>query len=592
MGFRKLHFAAALAAFFLWGCSGSGSGSPGPQPGSPTPTSLTGSAPTSTSVTLTWSGQFSKYHIYRNDVEVATSTATSYTDTGLLASTPYRYFVRGESGSGLSAPSATITVTTPNMLTLDLAALVDPSSRSFMMVRDIEFDAAGNIYVTGGAFSANFPTTPGAYDRTFSSGGASTGSVGPSDVFVMKLNRAGQVIWSTLIGGPNHDRAYGLEVLADGSVVVAGRAGEGFPTTPGVIQPAFAGDNAPVGAYGKQDGFIAKLSADGSTLLWSTYFGDAGPGVLRDVGVDSNNKIYVAGASFGGLGFITPNAAQSTVRGSHDLVYARLNQTATGVEYATYLGGAEPVGETPGTPSITVTPDRNVYVAIEEGGNGAPTTANAYRQTSAGGVDFLIARFSPSDQLVFATYLGGAGDEDLETHNIAVDASGKVVIASITSSQNYPVTSGAYQTQYGGGANDGVVSVLSSDGRTLAASTFIGGNGGEDLQGVEFAPDGLIYFSGGSQSSSLRTTSNAFRANFSGVSDAILCAMTPDLKGAPYLTYIGGTGSEVSRALDVASDGAVAIGGVTASPNFPVTAGGSTAPNGGADTGWFALLTH
>ena len=68
--------------------------------------------------------------------------------------------------------------------------------------------------------------------------------------------------------------------------------------------------------------------------------------------------------------------------------------------------------------------------------------------------------------------------------------------------------------------------------------------------------------------------------------------MTPDLKGAPYLTYIGGTDSEVSRALDVASDGAVAIGGVTASPNFPVTAGGSTAPNGGADTGWFALLTH
>jgi hypothetical protein len=443
-----------------------------------------------------------------------------------------------------------------------------------MMVRDVEFDAAGNIYIAGGAFSANFPTTAGAYDRTFASGGSSTGSVGPSDVFVMKFTRAGQLLWSTLIGGPNHDRAYGLEVAADGGIIVAGRAGEGFPTTAGVIQPAFAGDTVGGGAYGKQDGFIAKLSADGSTLLWSTYFGDSGPGFLRDVGVDPGNKIYVAGAFFAGLAHITPTALQAAPKGSHDLVYARVNATGTAVEYGTYIGGNEPANETPGTPSITVTANRNVYLAIEEGGSGAPTTPASYRQSNAGGVDFLVARFTPTDQLSFATYLGGSADEDLETHNIAVDAAGRIAIAAISSSSNYPVTTGAYQSQYGGGSNDGVVSILSADGTNLVASTYLGGSGIEDIQGVEFAADGLLYLSGGSKSPSLRTTSNAFRTNFSGVTDAILAVLTNDLKGAPYLSYIGGTDADISRAMDVASDGAVVLGGVTASPNFPVTGGG------------------
>ncbi len=592
MNSLRLWLAVAVATAFLTACSG-GNSAPTPPRQASTPTGLSASAPTGTTVSLTWaaSSQFSLYHIYRNDVEIATTGSTTFSDIGLTPSTNYRYFLRGDSAAGLSNASATASVTTPNMLTLTFSELADPASRSFLMIRDIEFDSAGNIFVAGGAFSTNFPTTPGAYDRTFSAGGASLGSDGPSDAFVMKFNRAGQLIWSTLIGGPNYDRAYGIEIAPDGGIVIAGRAGEGFPTTAGVIQPAFAGDSNPVSAYGKQDGFIAKLSADGSALLWSTYFGDAEAGFLRDVGVDASNKVYVAGAFYAGLAHITPSALQNSVNGAHDLVYARLDATATAVEYATYLGGNEPAGETPGTPSIWVTANRDVYVAIEEGGSGAPTSSNAYRRTNAGKEDFLIARFSPADQLRYATYLGGAGEEDLETHNIAVDASGRLVIASISASSNYPVTAGAYQPQYGGGANDGVVSLLSADGASLVASTYFGGSGVEDIQGVEIAPDGLIYFSGGTKSASLRTTSNAFQSNFAGGTDAFLAAMTPDLKGAPYVSYFGGSGSDIARALDIAADGAVALGGPTASPKFPVSAGGSTAPNGGAYTGWLALLT-
>ena len=162
---------AIFAAAFLFGCSGSSSGgSPSPSPSpSPTPTptapsNLTGTTPSSTSVTLTWTGgsQFTGYRIYRNDVQIGTTTSTTFTDTGLSAVTAYRYFVRGETASGLSSPSGTITLTTPNMLALSLSKLLDPASRSNMLVRDIEFDSAGNIFVTGGALSASFPTTAGA----------------------------------------------------------------------------------------------------------------------------------------------------------------------------------------------------------------------------------------------------------------------------------------------------------------------------------------------------------------------------------------------------------------------------------------------
>lgn len=582
--------AVALAATVLLACSGGGGGGTAPPPSSAI-TGFTGSAPTGTSVSLSWnaSSQFSGYRVYRNDVEIATTSAASFNDTGLAPVTAYRYFVRGVTGAGLSDPSATITVTTPNMLSLSLASLIDPAARSYLMVRDVEFDSAGNVYLAGGAFSANFPTTAGAFDRTFASGGSSTGSDGPSDVFVMKISRSGQVLWSTLIGGPNHDRAYGLEIAPDGGVIVAGRAGDGFPTTSGVVQPAFAGDTSPNGRYGRQDGFIAKLSADGSSLLWSTYFGDSQSGFLRDVAVDANNKVYVAGAYFAGISHITGNARQGAPNGAHDLVYARLNATASTVEYGTYLGGNEPAGATPGTPSIAVTPSRDVFVAIAEAGSGAPTSSTAYQRNNAGGQDFLIARFSAADQLVYATYLGGSADEGLETHNLAVDGSNRAAIAATSVSSNYPTTGGAYQPLSGGGGSDGVISILSADGSSLVASTYFGGAGPEDVEGVAFAPGGLLYVSGGTRSSSLRTTSNAFRTNFSGVEDAFVVGLLPDLRGAPYVSYIGGTDVDIARAIDIATDGAIAIAGHTVSPNFPVSAGGSTAPNG-AYTGWHALL--
>jgi hypothetical protein len=142
--------------------------------------------------------------------------------------------------------------------------------------RDVCADAQGNVYMVGGTFSKDFPTTPGAYDRTYNGG--------KCDGFIAKFSPEGRLLWYTLIGGPYYDRIYAVELDPQGNVVVAGRGGPGFPTTPGAFQPDFQGtENGP---YDMQNGFVAKLTPDGAKLLWASYVGTGQ--LCRDVlGVSS-----------------------------------------------------------------------------------------------------------------------------------------------------------------------------------------------------------------------------------------------------------------------------------------------------------------
>ena len=134
--------------------------------------------------------------------------------------------------------------------------------------RDVVVDKSGNIYVVGGTASTDFPTTPGAYCQQLQTGGSQ--AFGPCDIFVVKFAPDGTLLWSTLIGGPNYDRGYGVEVDEQGYVYVAGRAGPGFP-----VKNAFGADFDGVdnGSYGMQNAFVLKLKPDGSDLVWASYVG-------------------------------------------------------------------------------------------------------------------------------------------------------------------------------------------------------------------------------------------------------------------------------------------------------------------------------
>lgn len=183
--------------------------------------------------------------------------------------------------------------------------------RSYERGHAIATDGHGNAFVVGLTGSQNFPTTPGAHRRT---------SFGV-DAFVTKLGPGGALVYSTYVGGRSTDEAYGVAVDAAGQAYVTGNTmSVDNPATPAVNE-AFPLVNAiqPVFGGGGIDGFVFKLSADGSTLLYSTYVGGSGAenqspnlvGTTGDIAVDADGFAYVGGQT-NSLNFpTTPGAIKS-----------------------------------------------------------------------------------------------------------------------------------------------------------------------------------------------------------------------------------------------------------------------------------------
>jgi uncharacterized repeat protein (TIGR01451 family) len=433
-------------------------------------------------------------------------------------------------------------------------------------IRDVCADSRGNVYITGGTKSPDFPTTPGAYDRSFDSSGTQVGSEGPMEVFVSKFDANGALIWSTFLGGPNYDRAYAIEVDDQGYVYVAGRAGPGFPVK-NAFQPTFQG--ADQGIYGMQNAFIAKLEPDGSSVVWASYIGTGY--LCRDLAIDADGDVYVP---FNYLGSINPalppagwfqNAYQSTVNGGTELGVAKVQGDGSRVIWATWLGGS---GDDGGVASIRVAADEHVYVAFNTESTDLPQVAGVWDQSYNGGADYYIARFtSDGSNLVFGTYLGGSGDEWLSTHNLAIDGQGNSYVSTPTASPNYPTTPGAFQ-RTSGGSFDIAVSKFSPTG-TLIASTLIGGNGGENPDGIYADASGNVYVSGQTDSTNFPITTGAYQTSNHGSDEAIIVRLSADFGRLLYSTYMGGGAYDNGRSGFMDSYGNLYLAGASGGAGWP-----------------------
>ncbi len=425
----------------------------------------------------------------------------------------------------------------------------------FEQARDVATDKCGNIYVTGGTQSTDFPTTAGAYNRTNS---------GWMDVFVVKMNRAGQLVWSTYLGGPNYDRAYAIEVDDQGYVYVGGRAGDGFPTTPGVLQTTFAGDTNP-GAYGTQDGFVAKLTPDGSQVVWATYFGGPGSDFNRDIDIDDSGNVYlgVAGANQDNP-HITPGAFD-TVRNGSDAMIAKINANATTVLFASYLGGSTNDG---GAPTVRVDADNNVYHLMATDADDAPATPTSYQPARGGGIDVVLTKFDTNGTYLWGTYFGGSGNEGMETHHLAIDPFGNPVIATYTTSNNLPTNASVVQPSYGGNG-DFFIARLTANGTSLLGVTYLGGSGNDGVEGVTIDEAGDIYVSGATNSLNFPTTLNAYQGSLAGGSDMIGVKIDITLTELHYSTYFGGSGNDDARSSTIWQNRSFILVGQTNSNDFP-----------------------
>jgi hypothetical protein len=449
-------------------------------------------------------------------------------------------------------------------------------------LRDVAVAADGTAYVAGFTSSGTFanqgvqlvqirgddsiPPYPGANPVW-------------SDVFVARISRKGGVVWMRSLGGPNSDLAYALELAPDGDVIVAGRAGPGFPTTPGSAQPAFGGDTEIV-AYGPQDGFVAKLDAATGDLLWSSFVGGDDGAVVRDVDVDAaGNPVVAMIDTVRSQPFVAGQAP-----GAGDGVVAKLAADGTRFLWARYLGGAAGADHAialrvdPGSGRVLVV--GNTSATDFPAGAGFDSSFGGPVDPYGNGDAFLVALTPDGQRIEFASFLGGRLEEGTGTHNIAIGAGGGALVGHWTRSTDVSIVPGAVQSAHANpGGVDAIVWRMAPDG-ALRGNTYLGGQNDDNIQGIDADADGNAYVALDSVTS-FPTTRRAVQSRHAGGGDGAFAMLSPDLGKIRYATLIGGSGLDRTRALDLGPGGSVFITGLTASADWPITRG--ERPRGGVD---------
>ncbi|MBN2314281.1 MAG: SBBP repeat-containing protein [Sedimentisphaerales bacterium] len=445
-------------------------------------------------------------------------------------------------------------------------------------IRDVEVDGLGNIYVAGTTRSANFPTTQGAYDEHVDVSLGTTRWGYNSEIFVAKFSPTGHLIWSTIIGGPNSEEAYGLEIDSKGYVIAHGRGAPGSPITSGVYQEEFKGGGGgdPGNPHNTaQNAYICKLSPDGSSLVWASFFGI--DHLHRDLALDKNDDIYVTWCvrpkendSTHWNSWMEPSwnahAFQPNPLGGADCGVAKIASDGSRVIWATYLGGSDYDSI---EASIDVDTGGFVYVGLQTRSKDIPTTPGAHDRTHNGGVDWYVAKLKPDgSDIVYGTYIGDEGNNWLNTHNLVVDDEGNCYSSTCAFSTAFPTTRGAIQRTYGGGNVDWGIVKLSPTG-ALLAGTLLGGNGGDNPDGIRIDPQGNLVLFGQTRSADFSICSDAYQSIKGSKDDAVIVALSPNLDRLIYSTFLGGNGNDAGRAGCVGRDGSLIVAGSSSGENWP-----------------------
>jgi Beta-propeller repeat/Abnormal spindle-like microcephaly-assoc'd, ASPM-SPD-2-Hydin len=375
-------------------------------------------------------------------------------------------------------------------------------------------DAGGNVYVSGLTESTNFPVTPGAFQQTF--GGANCpGYETCGDAFVTKINSAGSaLVYSTYLGGSDNEYSEGLAVDSAGNAYVTGPTlSLDFPTTPGVFQPAYGGSG---------DGFVTKLNAVGSKLLYSSYLGGSSGDQGFDIKVDAAGRAYIAGETSSVDFPITTTAYQSHVVGDDDVFATVVSANGAKLVYSTYLGGS---GKDWAYGS-SLDASGNYYLTGFTASSDFPVTPGASQTTFGGGIcntwygancsDAFIAKLSTAKSgaasLVYSTYLGGSKED--QAASIAVDSQGDAYVAGWSASVDFPLVSPIQALNHG--QDDVMVAKLDPTGSTLLYSTFLGGSNFEIASWIALDQTGNAYVAGYTQSTDFPTTARVFQPTFAG----------------------------------------------------------------------------
>jgi hypothetical protein len=403
--------------------------------------------------------------------------------------------------------------------------------------------------------------------------------------------------------GSAFNQAAGVAVDASGNAYVAGVTNANdFPVTSGSYDPT----NTASGCSPHSqclEGFITKLNASGSALVYSTYFGN--PDSLNALAIDGTGRAYVIGtfAPGGGGVPITSNAFQTTspiCDFCGEVGYLSvLSADGASLVYSTIYSENDSSSSMVFPLAIAVGSGGVAYVTGYVGGPNLPLR-NAYQTTNNGNEDAFVAKFDPAKSgaasLEYATYLGGTEQDHGE--GIAT-ASGQVWVVGFTASTDFPTTASAIKRTLGG-ATDAFVTHIDTNQIGMASllwSTQLGGAGIDDAKGVAVL-SGAPYVTGFTQSTDFPVTSGAtHKTHTTCGSDGNVCddvfvtKLNSSGSGITYSTYLGGSLRDDPTAIAVDTAGNALITGFTQSADFPTTADALQRTFGGSACGSTGVVT-
>ena len=424
----------------------------------------------------------------------------------------------------------------------------------------VAVDSIGNTYVTGGAGSANFPTTAPLQSSL----------KGAEDVFVTKINPNGSAkMYSTYLGGGGPDEGHGIAVDVQGNAYITGSTGSlDFPTK-----------NAIQGTQGGSgDAFVAKLNPSGSALVYSTYLGGNAIDSGSAIALDAAGNAYVVGSTFS-ANFPTKNPFQAAKGAQEDAFVAKINAAGTAWVYATYLGGNN-VDE---GNAIAVDAAGSAYVTGYTASTDFPLQS-PLRGSNAGSVDAFITKINPAGSaLVYSTYLGGSGT-DYGTA-IAVDSSGNAYVTGPVASDDFPLANPIDNTLGSHAVDDAFVAKFNPAGSALIYSTYLGGGSEDAPYALAIDQAGNVYVTGRTNSSDFPLTNPIQTTRFAF--DMFVTEINAAGSARLFSTFLGGTGSESGRGIAVDKLGNIHVAGEGTSTDFPMvkplqgTSGGGSAPQDG-----------
>jgi hypothetical protein len=431
-------------------------------------------------------------------------------------------------------------------------------------------DSSGNAYLTGAAGGPDFPTTPGAFNRTWGGGcGFLAGYFDAcEDAFVAKLNPSGTaLVYSTFLGGSGFDEGYAIAVDASGNAYVTGNTSSSdFPTTAGAYDRTYNGGG---------DVFVTELNAAGNGLIFSTFLGGSSWDIAYAIGIDTAGSVYVTGQTYSADSPTSAGAYNRTFS-NRAVFVSKLSSTGASLVYSTFIADGVAHG-------IAVDAGGNAYVAGSTGFVYFPTTPGALR-TTVSELDGFVTELNPTGAgLVYSTLLGGSRWDSINA--IALNAAGDAIVTGATNSSDFPTTPGAWNTTFPGGINGGYVYVaeLNAAGTALNYATFIGGT--SDTSGLSIALDvsGDAFVTGYTFASDFPTTPGAIQPTPPGsasYSNAFVSELNPSGSTLLASTYLGGSGGDMAMGVALDSSGRVYVAGQTSSTDFPVTQGAfDTTPN-------------